>query len=270
MGGVSDFLFGSSGTQKQVGTADLMTGSQKKLFNQLLSYAGNSVGQGLESYGDDLTAGASPLQSQSFDAISSMLSGGGILGQGQNALSGLLSDFDPAEASSTWQTTVGDPMMDAWETQVLPKIKEQFLALGAGSSGAANRAIADSGADLAGSMGENLAKYLFDAGESHKSRQATAANEALSYATTPVTLGLSAGATQRGINQDAFSANYQEWLRTQAENNPALALAMNLMGVNAISPIMDDGNTQGIADGLLSLANIFSMFKTPTAPATTK
>jgi len=260
MGGVSDFLFGSSGSPRQAGTADLLTGSQKELLNKLLSFAGNNVGTGLSPYGGDLSAGASPLESQSFDAISSMLSGGGILGQGQNALSGLLSDFDPTEASVAWQASVGDPMMDAWINEVLPFIKEEFTALGAGSSGAANRAIAGSGEDLAESMGANLAKYLFDAGESHKSRQAAAADEALSYASTPVQLGLSAGATQRGISQDALTADYREWLRTQAENNPALALAMNLLGVNAIAPLADSGKTNGNTGGLLDLARVFKLF----------
>ncbi|MBI5844762.1 MAG: hypothetical protein HZB23_08870 [Deltaproteobacteria bacterium] len=261
MGGVSDFLFGSSGSPRQTGTADLLTGSQKDLFEKLLAFAGNSVGTGLSPYGGELSAGASPLESQSFDAIDTMLSGGGILGQGRDALSGLLSDFDPTEASSTWRATVGDPMMDAWQDEILPKIKEEFIALGAGSSGAANRAIAGSGEDLAESMGSNLARFLFDAGEAHKNRQATAADEALSYAATPVQLGLSAGAAQRGIGQDALSADYQEWLRTRAENNPALALAMNLLGVRSFQPIIDEGKETESASALKELASIFNVFK---------
>ena len=260
MGGVSDFLFGSNGTPRQTGTADLLTGSQKELFEKLLAFAGDNTGTGLSPYGGELSAGASPLQNQSFDAINAMLSGGGILGQGRDALSGLLSDFDPTEALSTWRATVGDPMMDAWQDEILPKIKEEFIALGAGSSGAANRAIAGSGEDLAESMGQNLARYLFDAGEAHKNRQATAADEALSYAATPVQLGLSAGAAQRGISQDALSADYQEWLRTRAENNPALALAMNLLGVRSFQPLYDKGDTSGNSEDLLNLAKTFALF----------
>lgn len=263
MGGVSDFLFGSSGSPRQTGAADLLTGSQKSLMEKLLAYAGNGVGTGLSPYGGELSAVASPLESQSFDAISSMLSGGGILGQGRDALSGLLSDFDPTDASATWQTTVGDPMMDAWRDEILPRIKEEFTALGAGSSGAANRAIAGSGEDLAEAMGQNLARFLFDAGEAHKNRQSAAADEALSYAATPAQIGLAAGSAQRGITDNALSADYSEWLRTRAENNPALALALNLLGVRAFQPLVDDGKTQGIAGGLLDLASIYNVFKAP-------
>lgn len=260
MGGVSDFLFGSGGSPRQTGTADLLTGSQKSLLEKLLAYAGNGVGTGLSPYGGELSAGASPLEDQGFDAISSMLSGGGVLGQGRDALSGLLSDFDPTEASATWRATVGDPMMDAWRDEILPKIKEEFIALGAGSSGAANRAIAGSGEDLAESMGSNLARYLFDAGEAHKNRQTTAADEALSYTTSPAQLGLAAGAAQRGISRDALSADYNEWLRTRAENNPALALAMNLLGVRSFQPLYDKKDTDGNTGGLLDLAKIFALF----------
>ncbi len=243
MGGVGDFLFGSQDKMKVTGAADLLTPAQKNLFNSLVGYARENVGTGVPAYGGQLSAASNPLLDQSREALSAAVTGEGLTGEGQEALSGLMSPFDPAAAAAAWKASVADPMTRTWETQILPKIRESFIGRNAGSSGAANRAVAESGANLASELSGNLAKYLFDAGEAQKNRALSASRTALDYVTQPASLGLSAGETQRKADQDALSAQYAEWLRTQPQSNPALELARNLLGVRSFLPLVEKEKT---------------------------
>ena len=178
--------------------------------------------------------------------------------------------------------------MQNWEKNIAPAVQEKFIANNAGSSGAANRAIASSAEDMMTGLNSQLANALygekqgfdqnkftagmaqtsaqneananytnnvFNAGQSDLSRMAQVPGLANSTQQQPfdqlmamLTQGQNVGGTQYGINQAQAQGDYNQWLSQQAYNNPWLNLLPSTLGTSAFSPIVQ-GPTQ--SQGLL-------------------
>lgn len=244
MGDVADFIFGSDEDARQVGNAPAMLPIQKRNLINLNQILDQNMGRGVNSYTGEYTAGVSGLQQQSFDLVNQLLGGGGVYGTGQDALTDLLQPFDSSSSRNYWESAIKDPMMLAWEDEILPQIQEHYIAQNAGSSGAANRAIAESGRHLAGDLAGTLAKTIFSAQQSHMGRQSQVLPQALNFARMPIETGLAAGDTQRGITQEQLMEQLQKWTYEQPYNNPWFQqYAPFALGSQAFQPILQ-GPTQ--------------------------
>ncbi len=277
--------------------------------------SGGQLGQGVEAYPGELVPGATDIQSGVFDQIKSMLGSGSLNAGGQTAQDaiakimggttdvptvntgaleswwkGNVNEEFPTYQSITdyWGTTVKDPAIKAWQEDVLPVLKENFIAQNAGSSSGANRAITRSGEDLMSSLGSDLSQRIFDAQnqsanrlyesnstlgtllsgleQGNVSNQFTAGQNDLSRLlnipglSTGVdtsninnllaTLGI--GTEQRNIEGQQATSDYNQWLATQPYNNPWLNLINTAINSSAIQPIVQGPTqTQGFLQSIL-------------------
>jgi len=302
MGGVGDFLLGDSDDAKQTGTAETLTPGQKKLLDQLSGMLGEQLGQGVEGYSGTTTTGPTGIQQSVFDKMQGLL--GSNPQQNQTSLSAIeklmagtdpssiqqqqvagydVGEFDPAAAQAWYQNALVDPAMKNWEQNIAPAVQEKFISNNAGSSGAGNRAIASSAADMMTGLNSQLANALygekqgfdankftagmaqtgaqntananytnnvFNAGQADLSRTAQVPGLANATQQQPfdqlmamLTQGQNVGGTQYGINQAQAQGDYNQWLSQQAYNNPWLNLLPSTLGTSAFSPIVQ-GPTQ--------------------------
>ncbi|MBI9073777.1 MAG: hypothetical protein JEZ02_00100 [Desulfatibacillum sp.] len=258
MGDFGDFLFGSTEDAKFMGNVDTLLPVQKNNLINLNQLLASQLGQGVESYGGQINAGTSPLQQQAFDLVSSLIQGEGSYGQGQNALGALLEDFDGTSTRETWETSVKDPMIQNWQDKILPEIQEHYIAANAGSSGAATRAITESGADLSADLAASLSQSLYGAEQSHLNRQLESLPLALDYAQAPIDTALYAGETQREITGDQLLEEYRKWADEQPYNNPWLSYLNLGLETTAFEPVVQGATYQ--PGSLDSLTRFFSLF----------
>jgi len=311
MGGVKDFFLGSSEDAKQTGTAELLTPSQKKLLDELSGmFVGTEdtpgmLGQGVEAYPGATAAGASPLQSDvyaklqqmmgqnpqqnatSLSAIDKVMQGSSATPQ-QNVQGYDVGQYDPAALQTWYKSALVDPAMKNWEESIVPSLQEKFVSQNAGSSGAANRAIAGSASDMMTNLNSQLATALYgekgafderkftagmdttnknyQAGSDYLSRMFEGNQADLTRATqvpglanataeqpfqqlmAMLTQGQAVGGTQQSTEQNALTAEYNKWLSQQGYSNPYLNLLPSTLGTSALSPIVQ-GPTQ--SQGLL-------------------
>lgn len=274
-----------------------LTKEQSELLQKLTGILSGQVGAGAEPYSGTLTAGASPLQKQSWDAISDLISGGTQQDSSKQAIEKLLSgttnvpgavdvkgydvgEFDPAAIQDWYQNALVKPAMDTWEKNVAPAVQEKFISQNAGSSGAANRAISGSAADLMTQLNAQLAdklqtekgafdtrkfgagmdtankefasetdfvNRLFGAGQNDLGRLTTVPgleNQSMDAFFKALGLGTDAGATQQGVDQNALIEEYTKWQQSQPYNNPWLKLLESSMGTSASEPVVTGGSSQ--------------------------
>ena len=300
MGDVGDFLFGGSEDAKQTGTAELLTPEQKELLTKLTGQIGGQLGQGVQAYGGQTAAGSSPLQSAAYAKIQQMLKNNPQ--QNATALSAIdkvmqgsaetpmqqvegydVGEYDPTALQTWYKSALVDPAMKNWEESVVPSLQEKFVSQNAGSSGAANRAIAGSAADLMTNLNSQLATAVYGEKGAYDERKFTAGMDttnkeyqagsdylnrmfqgnqsdltratqvpglANSTAQQPfeqlmamITQGQAAGGTQQQTQQNQLSADYQKWLSQQGYSNPWLNLIPATLGTSSMSPIVQ-GPTQ--------------------------
>jgi len=285
---------------QQVGTAQNLTTQQGDLLRMLLGQTLEGVQEGPGIFPGETVAGVSPVQSQAFGSVQNLLSGG--VPQANQALESVLGGtqqvpgavdvqgptqtaFDPQATQDFFQQSLLDPAMKAFEEDIIPRIQESFIGQNAGRSGAANRAVAGAGADLASDLSAQLGSILFQsreaqtgrefgAGESFAERsrlaQESAAGRefgagqsdlnrilqsimpALAAELGPAELGLTAGAQQRGIAQEQLGGEQLKFQQQQPFANPFLAQAFDLLGINAQSPILQQAQIkQGIGSALI-------------------
>lgn len=82
--------------------------------------------------------------------------------------------YDPSAAMAMFNQNVKNPALKTWEQDILPQIQEKFISNNAGSSGAANRAIARSGADLNADLSGQLSNLLYQDKNDYLGRKFTA------------------------------------------------------------------------------------------------
>jgi len=302
MGGVGDFLLGDSEDAKQTGNAQTLTKGQRELLDQLSGMLGEQLGEGVQGYQGTTTTGPTGIQQDVFAKMQSLL--GNNPTQNQTSLKAIqklmagtdpnsiqqqevagydVGEFDPAAVQEWYQNALVNPAMQNWEKNVAPAVQEKFIANNAGSSGAANRAIAGSAEDMMTGLNSQLANALygekqgfdankfsagmaqtgaqntananytnnvFNAGQADLSRTAQVPGLANSTQQQPfdqlmamLTQGQNVGGTQYGINQAQATGDYNQWLSQQAYNNPWLNLLPSTLGTSAFSPIVQ-GPTQ--------------------------
>lgn len=215
---------------------------------------------GVPAYGGSLTAAPSDLQKTSWGEIEKLLNGGmqDRSATSQTAIDKILQgttnvpqydvgEFDTAAIQDWYKNALVNPAMKTWEQDVVPTIQEKFIANNAGSSGAGNRAISGSAQKLMSDLNAQMANTLFgekqafdtrkfDAGMQGTQNQFAAGQSDLERATqvpgmnsqdlqdfmASIGMGSTAGATQRGIEQEGLNEQFQKWLSSQPYANPWL------------------------------------------------
>ena len=240
MGGIGDFLFGSSEDAKQIGNAPTLTPGQTDLLDQLTTLLGGELGQPGPVFGGQTVAGPSSIQDQLFGATGDLFGQGGLFGTGEQALQTSLADFDPQATTDFFNTSIRDPALKGFQEDILPMIQESFIGQNAGRSGAANRAIAGAGADVQQGLDAQLAQLLFSGQESSLNRQQAGGQNLLNSIFGAGTMG---GETQRGIETQGLQDIFRQFQEGQSFNNPALSFLNTAFGTKAFEPIVQ-GPTQ--------------------------
>jgi len=242
MGGVTDMLFGSSDEGGYKGEAPMLTREQQELLNKLIGVVIPQIGQGVKAYPGQMVAGPSALQTQGFDLTSQLFGSGGT---GQDVLGKIIAGpgggaYDPESATRFWETSVKAPAIKSWQEEILPAVKESFIGLNAGRSGAANRAIAKSGEDLMSSLSASLGDILYKGEQSQLDRLQNIPGLA-SILTQPL---MSGGGVQRGIESQQLMEPYQKWQAEQGYANPWLSFISQILGTQAVQPIVQGPSSQ--------------------------
>ncbi|MBI9081502.1 MAG: hypothetical protein JEY79_17390, partial [Pseudodesulfovibrio sp.] len=237
---MGDFLMGGT-TPTTTTKVNNLTGGQKNLLSYLTK---NARGGGVNSYGGTYTPGASGLQQGAFSSIEDMLAGGQGMGQAQDFLTSLMQPYDDTAAKTYYQDAILAPTMQNWQNEVLPQVREAMISQGAGSSGAANRAIAKSGADMMTNLNANMASTLY--GDKQRYTQnAMGGAQGLSQVNQLLAqLGLSGGQQQRQIASEQGQEGYNDWLMEQDWNNPWLQYSQTALGTRAFDNVVQQGSTQ--------------------------
>ena len=275
-----------------------MTPEQQELLKQLIGQVSPQIGEGVSPYPGQIAPGASNLQRGGFDVIQDILEGGGAYGTGGEALNRILGGtpetsltarmgptkagimgtvgptsggFDKKSAVDYWTKAIKEPAMQTWEKEIIPKVLEPFVSAGGLSSGAARRAVAESGRNLTTDITGKLADVLykgeqagaergfrgkesfanrienalgreFGAGESYRERVGGTERsyldrllgtipQAINYAMTPAQLALKGGGVERGILSEQGQEAFNKWNMAQPYNNPWLNMGMNLLNL---------------------------------------
>ena len=188
MGDVGSLLFGKTDPARNM-QLPTMTDGQSALLKQLNELVSGQIGKGIEAYGGTRTAGASPLQTQSWDMLSKILEdtdphgskavidrimGGSSEPTGVQAQGYDVGEFDPSATNQWYENALVNPAMDMWEKRIAPVVQEKFIGQNAGSSTSANNAMASSAADLMSGLNAQLADKLFGERQAHAGREFTA------------------------------------------------------------------------------------------------
>jgi hypothetical protein len=240
--------FDSSPTMHQY---PLLTGSQMGVLNNLTGILKGQIGQGVESYGGSTWAPASGLQTGAFDLVSQLLSGEGPMqGQMFAGLESLMQPWSPEQATQWWEQAVKAPAMQAWETDIMPGVMEQFAAVDAAGGGGARTALGRAGAELSTNLGATLAGALAqDKGMSNQ-QLLQAAGLAGQYPMGLAQLAGGMGQMERGIESERLYEPYQKWLTSQPYNNPWLQYLSPALGTQAYGQYAEPG-TSGFWPGML-------------------
>ena len=277
--GIFDSMFGKV-EPSTVSSISTLTKDQAELLRKLTEIVSGQIGKGVEAYPKSITAGSSPLQQQSWDAISKLISGGTQPDASKQAIEKILAgtgeipkydvgEFDPAAIHQWYKDALYKPAMEAWEKDVVPTVQEKFIAQNAGSSGAANRAISGSAADVMRDLNSQLAtalmgeksafdtrKYstetdyinkLFESGQGDLSRMVNVPgieNQSMEQFFKALGLGEVAGATQQGIDQNKLVEDYTKWQQSQPYSNPWLKFLGSTMGTSASEPVVTGGEAK--------------------------
>lgn len=243
-----------------------LTKQQKALLNNLISgiqtgaFPGGQLG-GITPFGGQRVAEFGPLQQQGFGLAGGLGQG---IGAGIDIFGQSLAGFDPSQAQgflgqgADFLTQAGqglDPQrildalepgrqlaLNTFEQDIVPFLGERFGAT-SGASGAFNKQLAESGANLALGISAQAAPFLGQAALQQPGLDLSAAGRAGEFAQLPGQLALQGGqigsqgvdllsqlfnigGLQQGQQQAQLGAAQQVFNEQQAFNNPFL----NLLG----------------------------------------
>ena len=308
MGGIGEAIFGGSQNagSPRIDQAPTMTAEQQGLLKQLNELMSGQLGQGIDPYQGDLTAPASPLQNQAWGQISQLLSGGTQSDTSRQAIDRILQgttnvpgavdvegydvgEFDPTAIQTWYQDALVNPAMSTWEQSVVPQVQEKFIGQNAGSSGAANRAIAGSAENMMTGLNAQLANALFGEKQAFDTREFAAGmdkagkqfqsetdfvnrlfssgqgdldrmtaipgleNQSMESFFRAIGLGEGAGATQRDISQQGLNEAFSRWQAGQAYNNPWLNLLNSALGQSSFENVVQpDIQKSGLLQDLIA------------------
>ena len=250
--GANAVMANNSGSEGGVvDQAPTMLPIQKRNLINLNQLVDANMGQGVESYGGDYTAGAAGNQQQAFDLVQQLLGGGGGMGQSQDFLQNLTKPYDPTSANEFFNKGIRDPTMKDWEENTLPSIQEHFIGQNAGRSGAANRAISGSGADLMAMLSGEKARTLYGDKQQYTQNALQGVSQNAQIQELMTKLGLTAGGTERGIEGEQLMEGYNDWQTEQDYNNPWLTNFLSTaLGSQAQTPVVQQPyQNQGVNAG---------------------
>lgn len=250
---------GGGGQDMSIQQVPILTPEQKKLQEKWTNLQLEQLGQGVPSYPNQMYAGLSPLQQQGIGYYGGLVpvaqagtnifqnalntynpqAGQNYLNQGSGALNTMLADYNPAADQEYWQKSFVNPAMRNWQQNIVPQIQERYAGNNAGSSGAMNRAIANSGVDLSTNLNAQLGNLMYQGRNAQLGRQQTGINQALAYSVMPGQLTkqagkiggmgmdtmanvMNAGNLQQTSSQNQLNEEYQKWLQSQPYTNPWL------------------------------------------------
>jgi hypothetical protein len=256
-------LFGTPDTLKTVSNLDE---NQKQLYNALLPILMQNMGN-LPGYSGQLTAGLTGTQRGALGNAMTAAGGVGTMDQGAYDASraALLKalNVDPNQINANFNASVVNPTVKALQEQVLPQLNEQFAGQGNFWSSARMNQQGKIVSDTMGELGAQKAAYEDNA----INRALGAVPQAMSMAAMPTELAnarLNAmntlyglGTQEQQTNQARLTNDYQEWLRTQVQNNPMLAQVFSYLGVPSTLTYTQQGSP-GIIGQLVGIAGALS------------
>ena len=259
-----------------VDQAPTMLPIQKRNLINLNQLVDANMGQGVDSYGGDYTAGAAGNQQQAFNLVQQLLQGGGGMSQSQDFLQNLLQPYNATDANNYFTQNVQNPTMQTWEQDVLPGIQEHFIGQGAGRSGAANRAVAKSGADMMTGLNATRADVLYGDKQQYTQNAMNAVTQNANVQQLMTQLWLSAGGTERGIEGEQLMEGYNDWQTEQDYNNPWLTNFLSTaLGSQAQTPVVQQPsqtaafNPGSAMQGVASLMPFMNTGRNTQVPANT-
>ncbi|RLD23212.1 MAG: hypothetical protein DRI71_05850 [Bacteroidetes bacterium] len=226
----------------------LKTEEQNETLKRINEFITERIGKGMPGYEGQLSAGPGGIQQNAFDLAQQLTGGGGNFGRSQEVLGGMLEDFDPASTKAYFENSIQAPALHNFERNIIPSIQSSFAGMNAGSSGAMNRALAESGRNLTTDLSSQLGSLLYQGEHDQKGRQFDAAKTSLD---SIFNIGSVLGSQQQGLEQGALNRDYSEFLRTQAEVNPIFSLLGPALGTMPFENVVSGGTNQeglGIGD----------------------
>ncbi len=209
----------------------LLTNAQGKLSDALNEFLLKNLEVRPEKFPGRITPEVPDFLQESFDDFTS----GRFTDEINVATSDLISgepafEFDPARTTSEWQEIYATPIMQMYQSVVLPMVSESFNIPGVAFSRTRAEGERKAVSDF---FAQNVQPKLFDAlqrGErmGFESQEAAAARrqEATGLPSLRLQENLSAINEFLAIQQPELSAAYQEFLRTQPGTEPFLQLAL--------------------------------------------
>ncbi len=235
------------GESPEVRTVNTQSRDQRGVSNLYSQYLQGAVGQPGQAYPGPLVTSLSDLTQFSLGSAGEFLRSlpalegetGGML---ERALSGdPTSQIDPAMSAEQFQQSVYNPAMTGWREDILPSIRESFVP--GGTFWGSERARAETGAGrrLAETLSGQRASWVRSDMEADRGLRESAANRALqagplamAYGNQPLdraVTGANLGMLETNLEQARLTAQYQDWLRTLAENQPQMAQALQFLGL---------------------------------------
>ena len=244
MGGFGDFFLG---TKPKINEYDTLTGGQRSIANGLGNYLTPQMGQGVPGYTGKLTAGPSQYEQQGLNTLGNYIAQPSeATGWGSAALKTQLSgapstNINPQASEDYFNNSVRAPLMKQFNEDIMPQVRERYnsggMFYGTPRERAENNALQDLEGNLV-SQKSNLAyqdeQARRDLAESAAKRQLAALPQGLAYSQEPLTRVAASqnyGDLPRTLEQTDLGNQFNEWLRTQPQNNPAIQTAMNYINM---------------------------------------
>ena len=240
-----------------------------KLLKQYLqTYGGQMTGRApVPTYTGQLTAGLSPLQTQSISNISGLQN----LGQSNDVLSQIMNmvsgkNFDPSYMRNAYQTGVEDPLKRTFTETTMPALNSAYSKAGlfyGSDRGEATRKEAQTLMDALSMGRSNLESNIYTAGLANQQQGISDFSTWLSDQGGLSQLGMLGGLQEQQTEQAKLTADYNQWLRTQAGSMPTDQLLQAILGMysgTAKQAIVKPANTS-TQDMLGNLLMAFAMYK---------
>ena len=246
----------------------LQTQISELLKQYLQTYGGQMTGRTpVPTYTGQLTAGLSPLQTQSISNISGLQN----LGQSNDVLSQIMNmvsgkNFDPSYMRNAYQTGVEDPLKRTFTETTMPALNSAYSKAGlfyGSDRGEATRKESQTLMDALSMGRSNLESNIYTAGLANQQQGISDFSTWLSDQGGLSQLGMLGGLQEQQTEQAKLTADYNQWLRTQAGSMPTDQLLQAILGMypgTAQQSIVKPADTS-TQDMLGNLLMAFAMYK---------
>lgn len=247
MGGLSDFLFGEEPEVEKDFGVPTRTPEQMALLAQLAKMFQSSpdLQQGTTPFGGKMAPDLSTLERTSLAALEerAMAMGKGaedpVMQKARSTATDLMdSRTDLGEFNSYFKGAIEDPMLKAFQEQIMPQLTARYAHSAFGS----DRMVAEGRAasDLTSNLGATRADLLFKTNEANKNRRLQAAGLApnlIGQETQELMKLLSAGGVPRQAEDNRLTREYAEFVRQQESKQRSMQMALALLGISPVENI---------------------------------